>query len=358
LSIEAIGIERRLPRLGKIRLGIMKKGRGGSEYPSATDHFVFDEQVPELAELFGDNCREIDGVMIPSEIEHNWLKTSRSAYSRSGLFCRSYDAEKATRTNMGLNDKGKPRDPQGHAFLEEQGQDVEPGMMYDLPCLADECPYYAQKKCKKLGRIMFFILKSPRFGVYEISTTSINSIRNVYSAAEAIKETAGRITGIPLSIILQPLAVQPEGKKKTVFVLNLEFKSGGVGKLLEVAATAPGTKLIGAPEQVDDTPDDLYPHGGGDLGADLGEEPAAGAEPTIEDPANIFATGGDDEPHPSESPEAEERAAQIADAAAAGHQNAARQEGRPAHGSQRRRSQPPPEEPEGAPPGAEDFWNF
>ena len=70
--IDKISDIRRLPRLGKIRLGIKKEGQKGP-YPSATDYFVCPDEVKTV---HGDAPRELP-VMFPSDdielIAPQWL---------------------------------------------------------------------------------------------------------------------------------------------------------------------------------------------------------------------------------------------------------------------------------------------
>ena len=40
MPIKGLSEQRRLPRLGKIRLGVKKKNQKGIEYPASTDYFV------------------------------------------------------------------------------------------------------------------------------------------------------------------------------------------------------------------------------------------------------------------------------------------------------------------------------
>jgi len=279
MPIEALGLKPRLPRIGKIRLGEMAKNSKGKEYPKALDYFSF-RDVPELAEMLGEkDCRRIPRIMVPAEKEDDWFPVSWTAYGKStGIFCRSWDGETATRTYMG------DADAQGHAFIKDQGLQVADGEMFDMPCTQEECPYYVKQRCKRLGRLFFFVLDSPVFGVYEISTTSINSMRNVISAARAIKETAGRIAGIPLTLTLEPAQVAPGGRRKTVWVLNLTFEEGGIKKLLQVAESRHIAKLPAASEVREAAarsaavPEDLYPDGGEDLDQSLGAEEKADHE--------------------------------------------------------------------------------
>lgn len=256
--IPGITTQTRMPRLGKIRLGEKRTSKNGKEYPAATDHFVFDEDVPELEKLYGKDCREIYPVMLPADDEEIWFPTSRSAYGASGLYCRCSDGETATRVFT-------PEDQQSVAFLRAAGQVVEKGEMFDLPCPGEDCPLMASKKCKNIGRLFLILPIVPRFGVYEITTSSFNGIVNVLNVARAVKSMIGHVAGVPFALKLEPIQVQPDGKAKTVHVLNLECRASlaslaAMGKRLRAGGGA--LALIDAPDTV---PEDLFPFGGAAL---------------------------------------------------------------------------------------------
>ena len=60
-TIEGLSDRFRLPRMGKIRLGIKKKSeKSGKEYPSAVDYFVC---PPEVIAVYGDNPRDLKPLM-------------------------------------------------------------------------------------------------------------------------------------------------------------------------------------------------------------------------------------------------------------------------------------------------------
>lgn len=260
--IPGITTTTRLPRLGKIRLGEKRTSKNGAEYPAATDHFVFDDDVPELARAYGENCRELYPVMLPHDDEEVWFPTSRSAYGKSGLYCRCSDGETATRVFV-------PSDAQSVAYLQSVGEVVKENEMFDMPCPGEDCPYMQSKKCKNMGRLRIILPNVPRFGVYEIVTSSYNGIVNVLNVARAVKGMIGRVAGVPFALKLEPIQVQPDGKAKTVYVLQLECRASlvqlaSMGKKLQLGGGA--LALIDAP---DDVPDDLFPHGGGALDAHL-----------------------------------------------------------------------------------------
>lgn len=269
MAIPGVTDRARLPRLGVIRLGEKRESKSGKEYPAALDHFNF-RDCPELAEMFGNECRELYPVMLPADDEEIWFPTSRSAYGQSGLYCRCSDGETAIRVF-------KPEDPQSVAYLKSRPEiKVEPGDLFELPCPAEACVWQQKGACKNLGRLFIMLPNVPRFGVYEIRTSSFNSIVNVLNVARAVHNMIGRVTGVPFALRIDPIQVQPDGKAKTVHVLNLECRASlvqlaGIRKRL-AAAGGSAIAMITAP---DDVPDDLFPHGGQALEHELAAGPRA-----------------------------------------------------------------------------------
>ena len=80
----------RLPRLGKIRLGI-KKENERCFLPSPTDYFVCPDEVKKV---FGEKPKELR-IMFPTENSEQWASQYLRCYSASrGLICRG-DGETA-----------------------------------------------------------------------------------------------------------------------------------------------------------------------------------------------------------------------------------------------------------------------
>lgn len=292
--IKGVSDVRRLPRLGKIRLG-EKRQKDGREYPAALDHFNFSD-VPFVEQVYGKNCRDLE-IMLPHEELDVFFPQARKAYRRSGLFCKCDDGETATRVRVGISDgagkvpKGQPMDPVGEAFLKETGEEVAIGDMFELPCPAEECPFTQQNFCKPIGRFLFLVPKVPRFGVYEISTTSFNSIVSLNSYIDAIRNAAGRVSMIPLKLRLVPKQAQVEGKAKTIHHLELVFE-GSIQQLLayskrELPPPLPKTALPSREELDKELPDDLVPHAGESLEKKLAvklpvQAPPAPAAPAVQ----------------------------------------------------------------------------
>ena len=264
----------RLPRLGKIRLGEKTVSeRSGKEYPAALDHFNF-RDVPEVAAVYapnGEPCRELFPVLLPDNDENVFFPTCRVAYRASGWWCRCSDGETATRFFS-------PNDAQGRAYLAEKGQQsIGEGQNYEIPCMGEECPYTKNDECSPLGRLFFILPTVPRFGVYEIATGSFNSIVNVTNFTRSMRNMAGTLSGLPFALLLKPLEVQPDGKKKTVYVLELQYRGSYAGLVKRAAQLqASGGRPLGLLQPTtfeDSVPDDLYPLGGQRLEARLEGKP-------------------------------------------------------------------------------------
>jgi hypothetical protein len=229
VAIKGVSDIRRLPRLGKIRLGEKALAQSGKEYPKAVDYFVCPDEVKKV---YGEKPRVLD-IMFPVEDTNIFFPQWYKRYGAStGLICKG-DGETAIMV------------------------DPETGEMQEIECCPDECEWYAKKHCRRLANLQFLLPKVPGLGVWQIDTTSFYSIVNLNSAIEMIRAVAGRIRMIPLQLVLKPQEVAPDGKKKTVYVLDL-IAPFTLQKLVAVGqANAPAFLL--PPVDENERPEDLYP---------------------------------------------------------------------------------------------------
>ncbi len=163
--IPGITDQSRLPRIGKIRLGEKASTAGGKEYPKALPYFSF-RDVPQVSEVYGAACVRLSTVLFPSDDEDVFFPTARACYGRSGLFCKCRDGKTASRVFVG------EKDSQGVEYAREHRLELGEGELYELPCLADSCPWTKRDLCKPLGRLLFMLPKVPGFGVFEIAMPS------------------------------------------------------------------------------------------------------------------------------------------------------------------------------------------
>jgi len=229
MAIKGVSEIRRLPRLGKIRLGEKALAQSGKEYPKAVDYFVC---PPEVQAIYGEKPRVLD-IAFPVEDRDIFFPQWYKRYGQSaGLICKG-DGETAIQV------------------------DPETGEMEEIECCPDECQWYAKKHCRRLANLQFLLPKVPGVGVYQIDTTSFYSITNLNSAIEMIRAVAGRIRMIPLQLILKPQEVQPDGKKKTVYVMDL-VAPYTLQKLIQAGQSNASVFLLPGVDE-NERPEDLYP---------------------------------------------------------------------------------------------------
>jgi hypothetical protein len=237
MPIKGLTESRRLPRLGKIHLGVKKVStKTGAEYPSATEYFVV---PPEIAKVYGERPTELP-IIIPIDDEEKWANQYYRRYSRTrGLVCKG-DGTTCRRMVDTANGDFAGRDTKEIAWKE------------NIPCQGTACPAYKSKDCREIMNLQFMLPDVPGLGVWQVDTSSINSIRNINSAAAMIRAVYGRVSMIPLTLTLEPQEVTnpDDGKKKTVRVLQLRAK--GTMRELMVEAAKSATVLLLPPMPEDD----------------------------------------------------------------------------------------------------------
>ena len=110
--------------------------------------------------------------------------------------------------------------------------------------------------------LQFLLPRISGLGIWQLDTSSINSILNINAAVALLKQVLGKVALLPLTLRVVPIEVSPEGKKKTVYVLQLDIpvKLGDLGSQL----------LLPAAE--DETPELLYPTPDEEAARDAAEE--------------------------------------------------------------------------------------
>lgn len=311
--IKGLTERRRLPRIGKIHLGVKVKPEGKAEYPKAVDYFVFDPNHPqydELVKTYGEQPKELH-VVFPSNDTEAFASQFYRLYSRSrGLVCKG-DGETATRMF----------DTKTGALANRDSKEV---VNKECQCTGRECPEYGKRGCGEVMNLQFLLPEVSGFGVWQIDTGSINSILNVNNALDLVRQIYGRVSMVPLVLALEPKEVTnpDDGKKKTVRVLNIRsedkmieafkksrmspqalvqgmvepYEEGDKLEMPEVGDTAPFVDLpsVTEPPDVEQAEKDAKagwppdpPHA---AEAAVKPEPQATAEPTIQVTEDITIT--------------------------------------------------------------------
>ena len=227
----------RLPRLGKIRLGIKKEAEG-TPYPEPTDHFVC---PPEVQKICGEKPRELR-IMFPTNDPAQWASQYLRCYSEARrLICRG-------------NGKIAVAKVSHNPTLMSSARDTE---LKEIPCNPVSCEAYQQGLCRRVMNLQFLIPDCPGFGVYQLDTSSYHSMVNINSSLELIYNICRRYAMIPFSLQLIEKEVQPEGHSKTAWVLNL----APTYSLMETQryTQMPPEQVLVLPPPDSEAPDDLFP---------------------------------------------------------------------------------------------------
>lgn len=193
-AIKGLSEQRRLPRLGKIRLGIKKVSqKTGNEFPAETSYFV----IPaEVAKVYGETPTELD-VMIPVEDTAISIPQAYEMYGTGkGLKCIG-DGEIAYRND-------------------EKTQD-----MTEIECPCE----HLGVDCKQRAHLRVILPKVNVGGVYQIDTSSYNSIIDLNSSMDYIRALIGRVALVPLKLKRKPTETHHDGKKQTHYTLKLELEA-------------------------------------------------------------------------------------------------------------------------------------
>lgn len=223
-KIKDISDRRRLPRLGKIRLGVkMISSKTGNEYPKETSYFVC---PPEVQKIYGEKPTEIE-VMFPlNDLEsifpqrYVWFGSSR------GIKCIG-DGEHAMRIE----------EPNGTRHEE----------MIERECPCD----LLGNGCNQRANLFVMVPKVNVGGVYQIDLGSYHSIIDINSGLDYIQALIGRFSMVPLKLKRVPRETHGSGKKETHYTLMV-FLEGDVNFINSLREST--TRVLSGPQYALPTP--------------------------------------------------------------------------------------------------------
>jgi len=272
-SIEGLTDRVRLPRLGKIRLGVKVDVGTANEHPRDLDYFVVPEEVAKI--LNDDKPRELR-IMFPIDDQAEIFPQALKRYgSNAGLKCSGNGA------------RAKEMDPLTGQL---QGK--------DCPCehlRTRTREYYKDedgqnKRCDcAIHATLNFVLPDVNIaGVYQIETNSINSIIDINSGMKYIRgiladaHGIGSLQGIYLKLVREATVVypktkkHPEGEKQIRHTLKLypDFDLRNVPRLSDNAKTY---FLDHKQHRLDTSPDNVADPNRIDLEAQAEPDPATAA---------------------------------------------------------------------------------
>lgn len=261
MPIKQLNRRKLLPRIGKIRLGVREKGKGGKKgYPVATPWFVVPDNV---AQSLGTKEPTELHIVFPDADPEKYAPYYYQAWSYThGLVCKG-DGETATRlvdvkktVNSETGELPDKNDQQFWPIANKNTKRAD-AQRFEVSCPADDCPLYMAKTCRAVMNLQFIMPDVPGLGCYQLDTGSWNTMRNVLDQIDFLKETLGRIEGIPLTLrrVIKKVRPKDQDKPKDVYILELTSEITWQ-EALQVARSE-HTLLLPAPD--DARPDDLFP---------------------------------------------------------------------------------------------------
>ena len=190
--IKGISDRKRLPIIGKIRLGVRVNGHKGM-YPQETPYFIV---PPEVAAKYGDKPTALDIIFMLND-ETRMFPQAVKWYSTSGLKCIG-NGEQASRLNTDT-----------YRFE---------------PFPQCPCEKLTTGECTKRANLLVMIPTVSHGGLYQIDTGSQNSIDNINGYFEFLKLTLGRIANIPLKLRRIPYQSPWQGQMNTHYPLVLRYE--------------------------------------------------------------------------------------------------------------------------------------
>ncbi|MCK9196013.1 MAG: hypothetical protein M0P16_03440 [Syntrophales bacterium] len=196
--IKDLSDKRRLPRLGKIRLGVKAvSAKGGKEYPREVNYFVV---PPEVEKVYGDKPTELD-VMFPlNDIESVFPQSYKWYGGSRGLKCIG-NGECAMR-------------------LDEKTQS-----MRERPC---PCELLEQGVCQRRAHLMVMLPKVSMGGIYQFDMGSYHSIIDINSGLDFVQALVGRFAMVPLKLRRVPRETNANGKKTIHYPLQIVLTDADV----------------------------------------------------------------------------------------------------------------------------------
>jgi hypothetical protein len=288
MPVKGLTDRRRLPRIGKIRLGY----RDEKGVPHALDHFCVREDnstsrsaAEAFLEVYKTEPRELD-IMLPTDDVEDWCDPYYRMFSQSWkAVCRG-DGEVAEAKWDPNQDGPRPEGVDSGTWANKHTQAWVPRA---IPCLAERCPMQEgdRPQCRLSLNFFFLLPKVRGIGAWQLDTRSIHGVRALLDSVALIRSvTGGRIRGLPLTLRLVPREVAPPNvKKKTVYVVELSLPGFTLEDLLRAAQSLPEKALLAPPRIDEDELAEAYGEGEGEDGQGGGPEPQGSVEAGPADPS-------------------------------------------------------------------------
>ena len=218
----------KLPRLGKIRLGVMVQSRsGGKEYPRELSHFVV---PPEVTEVYGENPTKLD-VLFPSLPIEKFFVQRFAAYNTSQKLLCEGNGQVARRKNRETN----------------QWEDRD-------SCL---CEWLENGHCSKQAMLFMILPRVNYGGLYQLDTGSSASMSNLNSTIQYLISLVGlaNLSRVPVVLKRQETLIedkQGRAQKHWPVYADVQLKPNAFKALLDTPNPTVAMPLL--PEFIEEGP--------------------------------------------------------------------------------------------------------
>jgi len=249
MPIKGLSDTFRLPRAGIIRLGTRVKtskpcpaeckkdkkcrlclGTGFFHRPKEEEYFVCPDVVKET---YGEQPKELV-IMFPVENELVFFPQWYKMYGNDILLCQG-DGIEGKYWDFDKGDWGKRECP---------------------------CPFLEKKKCKGVGILQFLLPEiKEAVGVWQITTGSTNSIKDINGGIKMIQGIASRVAMIPLILKRVPTKTSKLEKDRVIKGLHFTMQLSLGMSLLElqkIALLPPSRALLPQANETFEAVDDIY----------------------------------------------------------------------------------------------------
>lgn len=190
-SIKDLSERRRLPRLGKIRLGVkVVSPRTNREYPKETEYFIV---PPEVAKVYGDRPTALEAMFPINDREVVFPQAFKWYGGQRGLKCVG-NGEVALRMNEETHE------------------------MSEIACT---CEHLETGECQRIAHLMVILPRINMGGVYQIDVGSYHSIIDINSGLDYVQALVGRFAMVPLRLRRAPKETHFGGQKQIHYTLQL-----------------------------------------------------------------------------------------------------------------------------------------
>jgi hypothetical protein len=242
-TVKDISDRRRMPRKGKIRGGVKVRNKGGltdkcqhkenetcmyCTHPVETSYFVC---PPEVRQIYGDRPTELH-VMLPSNNQAEVFPQRYCLYGHSrGPICVGNGVEASRKGENG---------------------EIE---LVSCPCEKLQTNDNPNGECMLRGTLSIIIPKISSGAVYQIETTSYNSIVDINSGMQMIADMMEQLTGerrfamVPAILKRGPRITYGRGARDTHYTMQL-FPHGSMEDLIAIGQRRYEQFALPAPEAI------------------------------------------------------------------------------------------------------------